>query len=257
MKSKSSHKSLSQRVDKISREFTSTLTPLKTKVESVEKGLQYASSRLDHIDNEVMPAVTRHMSKLAERQLHESLKMDAHSRKWNVVLHGVDGKAGEEESTTRQAVKDFAKSALKLSEEDVRDSHFSACHRLSKKDNAGIIIRFVDLSCRDKWLSGARNIQTYLAELQPPQPDKKISLAIDLPPKIRPLKDNLMIKRKNLPLDKRRKSKLRYLAQWPFVELKVEGQDSIRPDETLSDIAASVLGMQLNTQLPSFCKPKT
>ena len=233
------------------------LTTYKAAVTAVESSLQYASERQDHMEQTVIPAVTRHMSKIAERQLHESLKMDAHSRKWNVVLHGIDGKAGEEESTTRQAVKDFAKSALKLSEDDVRDSHFSACHRLSKKDNAGIIIRFVDLSCRDKWLSGARNIQTYLGELQPPQPDKKISLAIDLPPKIRPIKDNLMIKRKNLPLDKRRKSKLRYLAQWPFVELKVEGQDTIRPEETLADIAASVLGMQLNTQPPNFAKAKT
>ena len=248
-------KSLSQRLDKISRDFTSTITPLKTKVDSVEKGLQFASSRLDHIDNKVLPAVTKHSSNVSQRLLHETLKMDAHRRKWNVVVHGIDGPADEDESATRAAVTNFATSALKLSPEVVKDSTFSACHRLSKKANAGIIIRFVDLAYRDKWLAGAKNLQTYIAGLPPPvdpNKPKKISLAIDLPPKIRPLKDNLMIKRKQLPIERRRKSKLRYLAQWPFVELRVEGQDTIRPSETLSDITSSILGVDLMPQLPKF-----
>ena len=251
-------KSLSQRLDKISREFTSTITPLKTKVDSVEQGLQFASSRLDHIDNKVMPAVTKHSSNVSQRLLHETLKIDAHRRKWNVVVHGVDGPADEDESATRAAVINFATTALKLSPEVVKDSTFSACHRLSKKANAGIIIRFVDLAYRDKWLAGARNLQEYLAGLPPPaDPNtkpKKISLAIDLPPKIRPLKDNLMMKRKQLPMERRKKSKLRYLTQWPFVELRVEGQDPIRPSETLSEIASSILGVDLMPQLPKFEK---
>ena len=241
--------SLNDRLDKIDK-LSQDITTYKTTVSSVESGLQFASTRLDHIEEKVIPAVTRHLSILSQRQLHETLKMDAHRRKWNVVIHGIDGVAGEEESATRQAVKDFAQSALKLSPDDIRDSIFSACHRLSKKENAGIIVRFVDLMYRDKWLSGARNIQTYLTELRPPNPTKKISLAIDLPPKIRPLKDNLMKKRKELPLDKRRRSKLRYLAQWPFVELRVDGEATISPAETLFDIAKSTLGVDLNAQLP-------
>ena len=244
-------KLLSDRLGKFDK-LSQDITTFKATVTSVESGLQFATNRLDHMEKKVIPAVTRHVSTLSQRLLHETMKMDAHRRKWNVVIHGIDGVAGEDESVTRQAVKDFAKSALKLSPDDIRDSTFSACHRLSKKMNAGIIVRFVDLTYRDKWLAGARNIQSYLSELIPPSPDKKISLAIDLPPKIRPLKDNLMKKRRELPLEKRRKSKLRYLAQWPFVELRVEGEATISPTETLSDLAKSTLGIDLLAQLPRF-----
>ena len=226
------------------------ITTLKSTVTTVESGLQHASDRLDHIDDKVFPAVAQHVSAISQRLLHETLKMDAHRRKWNVVIHGINGPAGEEETATRSAVMDFARKALKLSPEDIRDTKFSACHRLSRKENAGIIIRFVDLTYRDKWLSGAKNIQSYIADLRPPNPDKKVSLAIDLPPRIRPLKDNLMKKRRELPAEKRRKSKLRYLSQWPFVELRVEGESPIRPAESLSDIANSTLGLNLKLQIP-------
>ena len=110
----------------------------------------------------------------------------------------------------------------------------------------------MDLLYRDKWLAGARNIQSYISELRPPNPDKRISMAIDLPPNLRPLKDNLMKKRKELPLEKRKRSKLRYLAKWPFVELRVEGDTPIRPTETLADIAKSSLGIDLSVQIPRF-----
>ena len=235
-------------IDKLSQ----SITTLTTTITAVENGLQFASQRLDHMGEKIIPAVNRHMSSLSQRLLHETLKMDAHRRKWNIVLHGINGPAAEDETATRKAVKDFAQSALKLSPDDINDSIFSACHRLSQKENAGIIIRFVDLTYRDKWLAGAKNIQTYISELRPPNPDKKISMAIDLPPNLRPLKDNLMKKRKELPLEKRRRSKLRYLANWPFVELRVEGESPIRPSETLADIAKSTLGLDLSAQIPLF-----
>ena len=244
-------KSLHKRLDKLDK-LSLEITTLKSTMQSVETGLQYASNKLDHMEEHVLPAVSRLVSSASQRLLHETLKIDAHRRKWNVVLHGIDGPAGEEESVTLQAVKDFAQSALKLSPEEVSDTTFHACHRLSNKENAGIIIRFVDLSYRDKWLSGAKNIQSYIESLTPPNANKKISLAIDLPPKIRPLKDSLMKKRKELPLPKRKKSKLRYLAQWPFVELRVEGESPIRPTESLSDITKSILGLDLDMAFPRF-----
>ena len=244
-------KSIKKRLDKFDK-LSQEITSLKSTMESVESGLQFASNKLDHMEEKVIPAVSRLVSTTSQRLLHETLKMDAHRRKWNVVLHGVDGPAGEEESATLQAVKDFAQSALKLTPEEVAGTTFHACHRLSNKENAGIIVRFVDLSYRDKWLSGARNIQSYIESLSPPVPNKKISLAIDLPPKIRPLKDSLMKKRKDLPLAKRKKSKLRYLAQWPFVELRVDGETPIRPTESLSDITKSILGLDLDMAFPRF-----
>ena len=61
-----------------------------------------------------------------------------------------------------------------------------------------------------------------------------------------------MKKRKDLPLAKRKKSKLRYLAQWPFVELRVDGETPIRPTESLSDITKSILGLDLDMAFPRF-----
>ena len=244
-------KSLQARLDKLDK-LHQTITTLTSTIATVENGLQFASQRLDYMEEKVIPAIKNHIASIAQRQFHESLKKDAHGRKWNVVLHGVDGPAGEDESDTRNAVKDFAQAALKLSPDDIESTAFQACHRLSQKANAGIIIRFVDLTDRDKWLAGAKNIQTYISELRPPNPDKKISMAIDLPPNIRPLKDNLMKKRRELPFEKRRRSKLRYLAKWPFVELRVEGDSPIRPTETLADITKATLGLDLNVQIPPF-----
>ena len=244
-------KSLQARLDKLDK-LHQTITTLTSTITTVENGLQYASQRLDYMEEKVIPAINNHIASIAQRHFHESLKKDAHGRKWNVVLHGVDGPAGEDESDTRNAVKDFAQAALKLSPDDITSTVFQACHRLSQKENAGIIIRFVDLTDRDKWLAGAKNIQSYISELRPPNPDKKISMAIDLPPNIRPLKDNLMKKRRELPFEKRRRSKLRYLAKWPFVELRVEGESPIRPTETLADITKATLGLDLHAQIPPF-----
>lgn len=228
------------------------ITPLKSRLSDVEDGLTHASDTIDHIEKTCLPLITHHVASLTQAHHHEILKIDAHRRKWNVIVHGIDGPAEQDESSTRKAVKDFAKTALKLSENDVNSTNFSACHRLSKKKDAGVIIRFTDLSDRDTWLMGAKNIQTHLAGLPPREQNKKISMSIDLPPQIRPLKHELMQKRKELPLEKKRKAKLRYLTQFPFVELRVEGESPLRPSASLMDITKSTLSIDLNLKLPKL-----
>ena len=118
----------------------------------------------------------------------KQLEIDVHRRKWNLVIHGIDGGAGEDEATTRQTCKDFAKHVLKVDDADA--TLFSVCHRLSPKPNAGIIIRFVDLAQRDQWLTGTKHLKNH---------PKKVSICPDPPPVPRPLKDELMQRRDPTP----------------------------------------------------------
>ena len=99
--------------------------------------------------------------------------------------------------------------------EDANTTVFAACHRLSTKRNAGIIARFMDLAQCDQWLSGTKNLNNY---------NKKISISPDLPPVLRPAKDELLQERSKLPLQTKIKSRIKFLPHWPFVQLKVEGQ---------------------------------
>ena len=146
------------------------------------------------------------------------------------VIH-VTSKAGELECATRAKCIQFAKEVLKV--EDVATWHLAACHRLSQKPNAGIILRFVDLAQRDRWLSGTKHLRGHTG---------KISISPDLPPILRPLKDTLMLTRSKLAPDVKSRSRVRYLPRWHFVELKVEGQAAKHHEETLMGVTRKVLG---------------
>ena len=97
-----------------------------------------------------------------------------------------------------------------------------------------MIIRFTDLSQRDEWLAGTSNLKGL---------EKNFSLTPDLPPVIRPYKDQLMLQRKQMPAEVKSKTRIRYLPKWPFVELRTEGQPPVRPDVTLRDITPTILGL--------------
>ena len=80
-----------------------------------------------------------------------------------------------------------------------------------------------------------------------------MSISPDIPPVLRPMKDDLMRKRSELSPDIKSKTKLRYLPSWPYVELKSDGQSPIRPTETLTDITREIIGfdhiMKIDTSI--------
>ena len=183
---------ISTRLDSIDKTLTS-LMEIQQRIEVVEESIQFTSSRLDSLATEILPALSDHMANLAESLALQTLQIDVHRRKWNIVIHGIEGPAGEEETATRDKCVTFARQVLKV--EDANAWHLAACHRLSRKENAGIIIRFLDLSQRDRWLSGSKHLKGYT---------RKISISQDLPPVLRPLKDSLMLTRSKLaPMSRR------------------------------------------------------
>ena len=205
---------------------------LHDKVEALDVSLKYTNDRIESLVKNTLPALSVHIAHITENLAHQTLQIDNHRRKWNLILHGVDGAAGEDEAATRRATIDFVKESLKV--QDAEHARLAACHRLSRNANAGIIIRFCDLADRDRWLSGTRNLRGST---------KKISLSPDIPPAIRPLRDELMKARSELDPTAKAKSKVKYLPHWPFVELRSEGKGPQRPKKTLSEVTASVLGI--------------
>ena len=202
------------------------------RLDDVEKGVQDASDRLDDIFTRVVPTINAHIARVSEALAEQTLRIDVHRRKWNVIVRGLDGAAGEDEVTTRRAVTRFARDALKIDNpENVR---LAACHRVSNKANAGVIVRFSDLSDRDRWLAGTKHLKGL---------NKKMSVSPDLPPVIRPLKDELMKTRSEMDPDTKSKSRVRYIPKWPFVELKTDGRNPVRPNSTLSQITETVLDL--------------
>ena len=142
-----------------------------------------------------MPALTSHAEKVATALALQTLDLDVHRRKWSLTIQGIKGDAGEEDAVTRKACVDLARNHLGIA--DANEKGFSACHRLNKRKDAGIIIRFQDLSRRNEWLDGAKNLRTHT---------ERISISPDLPPVLRHLKTELLQKRKDMSPEHKKKS---------------------------------------------------
>lgn len=224
------------------KKLVSRVDVLETDVEQLKTSVEACHDRYQDLTSKTLPDLSEHCAKTLEHLTSYVLSIDAHRRKWNVILHGVEGQLKEDEETTRKKTTDFAHTYLGLSKSDADTTAMSACHRLSNKKNAGVIVRFGDLAQRDKWLAGTRKLKDTAG-------DKKISVSTDLPPVIRPLKDELMLKRSKMDFQMKQKTKLRYLPQFPFVELRAEGQSPIRPSKSLRDVTSEVLG-NMNLAFP-------
>ena len=147
------------------------------------------------------------------------LDQDVHRSKRSLTIQGLPGDAKEDEGDTRRACVDFAEAHLGVPVASERD--FAACHRLNQRSDAGIIARFTDLQQRDRWLLGARGLKNS---------DLRVSISPDLPPVVRLLKKELLEKRRTLPPEVKSKAHIRYLRQWPYVELSMgKDNDPIRP----------------------------
>ena len=223
-------KPVTKRLDDIDKSLR-IFAELQTKVDAIETAMQNSSDMLDTFVKDTLPSLFSHLSSVAEGLAHQTLKIDVHRRKWNLIFHGVEGPAGEKEHATRESMVEFAKNTLKA--KNPAKSDLAACHRLSGTQNAGTIVRFVDLSKRDQWLSGTKHLKGM----------KDITVSPDLPPVLRQMKDELMKIRKDLDADKKTKAKIRYLPSWPFVELKVGDDTPIRPRTTLASVTKDILGI--------------
>ena len=96
---------------------------------------------------------TDHISRLTEGLAQRQLDLEVHRRKWN----SVKVVAKEEDEVTRGICKDFVHTVLQVT--DAKENLFAACHHLSPQPNAGIIVRFMGLALRDRWLVGTKHLK--------------------------------------------------------------------------------------------------
>ena len=205
---------------------------LKVRVDEIEKSIQHHSEKVDDVCDRILPTMVSHIEKVTTCLALQSLDLDTHRRKWNLTLHGLSGDAGEKEDKTREKVIALATGTLGIT--DAVPEQLAACHRLKKDANASIVLRFVDLNTRNKWVNAANKLQNH---------DTQLSLIPDIPPVLRPLRKQLLKIRKDLPTaHQRKRATIRYKQHWPYVELLMPDQEPIAPSIDKKQIVESVLG---------------
>ena len=216
-----------------------SMQQIQTTIQGLETSMEFTSRRIDELEKSALPALAQHVERIATQLALQTLNLDVHSRKWSLTIHGLKGKANEDEDTTRKACVKLAKDHLSIADASVYD--FAACHRLAPKDDAGVIVRFKDLQQRNTWLQNAKLLKSL---------KDNINISPDLPPILRPLKKELLHKRKNLTPNEKKGSIVRNLKQWPYVELKLINGPVIRPTTKPEDIVHSVLGFHPMVTFP-------
>ena len=224
----SSIQQLSQRVLKI-----------ENTVSDMENSLDYNDKRIDDIINKQIPDLKRQVTEVTSDSIIKQIEGQTHKRKWGLTINGINGKAGENDTTTRRAIIKFATEILKVPQPYTPDFYrLAACHRLKQTENAPIIVLFTDLSERNAWIDCGKNLAGLNGNTDRKQ---HISIAPDLPPAIRPLRDNILKQRQEIKRSGK-KTTVKYLAEWPFVILKVEGQRlPVIPQITKKEVIESFL----------------
>ena len=209
-------------------------------VEPLKTSLQFQTDRLDDLSKVGIPALAAHVEKVTSALALQTLNLDVHRRKWSLTVHGLPGAAHEDEADTRRAVIQMAQQKLKI--QDASPNDLAACHRLKPDAGAGIILRFNDLSKRNKWMTNARNLR-----------GMQISLSADSPPCLRPCVKELADIKRTLPDDTKKRSHIRYLPQWPYAFLHMpNGQ---RRNHTYSKANILKNALALDTSI-SFAIPQ-
>lgn len=205
-----------------------TIQTYESRIEALE--LANVVTRTEHEKN--LETAKIQFEKNLQTVIFSNLDKDVHDRKWQLILSGIPGQAGESKFMTRQKIQDlgFALFGQEYS------PYLTACHRLKQTVNARIIVQFSDLDDRDFWLENASKLKNYNQHY-----NEKISFSVDLPPVLRRLKDDLLLKRKSLSVDNRILASLHYLQHWPYVSLRVKQHDTIHHKFGKHDIVKAVL----------------
>ena len=228
-----SQNAMTQKLDQAKGELAS----IRDKVEALETSVQASDSRVETVITDALPSITTHIASITTALAMRQLELEVHRRKWALIINGVAGAANERDDDTRASCIRLANDTLKVP--NAGNTRISACHRLSQEPDAGILIRFTDLSQRNLWLQNAKNLK-----------GKDISISPDLPPVLRKLKKDILTQRKELSPPLRKQSNIRYLRQWPFVKLAIKDQQDLYPRILQTVIVKDLLGTSPNLELP-------
>ena len=181
------------------------VSEVKGRVAHLENFSKEAEVAIRTINESAIPNVCTKI----ENESKERLKLEILGRKWNLVIRGVDGEATERGRVTLDKVKTFFKDVLKAPSESVDEIHFQACHRLPSgpEGKKNIIVRFCSLLDRDDILALAMKLP----------PKSGYSVVVDLPKSVAERRSALLKKRAEMPEAERKKTKVVYVKEFPFV----------------------------------------
>ena len=206
-------------------------------ISEIKTSLNDCSGRVDTIVSTFLPSLSSRITEIAVALAERTLDMDVHARKWSIIINGLQGAAGEGEDTTRSKC---VKLAREIGVPNAESTRFSACHRLRHNTpNASVILRFSDLADREAWLSRAKHL---------PAIDTAISFSPDLPPVLRPLRNELLKTRRDLTPSEKRNTRVKYLAVFPYVELAYKDNTKVpvRPNKTKEQLLKDIIGFSPN-----------
>ena len=229
------HQALKEERKEINENLSSIVNQLKElnkKYQDIEHSIKDCSSRLEQTLTEFLPNLNKKIVDISSALAIRVLDIDTHRRKWSLVVQGVPGVAGEAASVTRESCVSIAKTYLGVSDASTAD--MAACHRLNNQENASILIHFLDLDKRNRWLAGAKGLVSHPG---------KVSLSPDLPPVARQLKKEILQRRRELDADTKRISSVRYLKTFPYVQLCIRGKAPIQPKVTQQKLMESYLNV--------------
>ena len=212
---------------------------LKETSHELEKSVIDTSDKMEAMLNNTYPNLKAEINNIAEALALQTLDIEVHRRKWNLVVQGIKGTAKEEEDITRGKLVNFARDSLRVT--DAANNRFSACHRLRREPDAGIIVRFCDLSERDKWLKNGKFLKD--------SKDSHVSVSPDLPHVLRPLKSEVMEYRRRLEPSVKSRAKVLYRPSWPYIELIHPAPDN--PDRIIK-YCPSATKAQLLSQITEW-----
>lgn len=182
---------------------------IRTRVGEVESAVESASCDINNILESIVPALE---SKI-EKETNERLSLELWGRKWNLVFRGIDGSVKESPDITDENVRGFMIDTLHLDGDRVNNMLFQAVHRLpnGQMGKRNIIVRFLCLMDRDWVLEKA---------IKALKSGSGYAVVPDLPPDLAKLRYVLLGKRRDMPEAERKRTKLVYSKDPPFLALE-------------------------------------
>ena len=220
---------VSDRLDRFEQQLTQ-LSALQQQMGHVTAAIDFTSKKLEDLKSSSLPALYNHVERISEALAVQTLDLDMHRRKWSLTINSIKGASGEDDVDTRNACVQLARDHLGIPDAD--PNNLAACHRLARKEDTRIILRFRDLSRRNEWLFGAKNLKGH---------SDTISISPDLPPVLRAIKKDLQKRKALSPVD-RKTAHIRYPRQWPYMELVVGKNRKIRSDIKKDSVVENILG---------------